>query len=356
MEECRLRRRPYALIAGFALCAVTAAPTAFAADPVADFYHGKTVHIVVGAAAGGGYDLVGRAIATRLGPHIPGNPNIVVENMPSAGGLTMANYLYNAAPKDGTMIGLPTNATALEPSLKVLTHAGGTANFDIAKFSWLGTAAQVPQVLFVWHTAGVETAQDLKATKVIMGALSAGSDSYLLPTVMNKILGAKMQVVPGYEGQSDTFIAMERGEIQGHSDGFAGLVGQHPDWVRDKLVRILIQFGRERLPQLPDVPTAIELATDPLDKDMLRFYSYKYDIAYALIAPPGIPSDRVEALRNAFAETMQDPQYQEAAQHIALPLNSLDSTAVTKIIDAIQSTPQNVVDYTRQMLVPKTAN
>jgi tripartite-type tricarboxylate transporter receptor subunit TctC len=344
------------LVAGLALAVVTAAPAAFAADSIADFYRGKTVHIVVGAAAGGGYDLVGRTIAARLGAHIPGNPGVVVENMASAGGLAMANYLYNSAPRDGATIGLPTNATALEPSLKVLTHAGGTANFDIAKFSWLGTAAQQPQVLFVWHTAGVETAEDLKTTKVIMGALSAGSDSYLLPRLMNTILGAKMQVVPGYEGQSDTFVAMERGEIQGHSDGFAGLIGQHPDWVRDKLVHILIQFGRERLPQLPDVPTAIDLATDPLDKDMLRFYSYKYDIAYALIAPPGVPQDRVNALRKAFDDTMQDPQYQEAAQHIALPLNSLDGNAVTKIIDAIQSTPQAVVDHTREMLVPKTAD
>jgi tripartite-type tricarboxylate transporter receptor subunit TctC len=356
-QEDLLGRMHSLLVTGFTLTAtVFAAPTVFAADSVADFYHGKTLHIVVGAAAGGGYDLVGRTIASRLGSHIPGNPTIVVENMPSAGGLTMANFLYNTAPKDGTTIGLPTNATALEPQLKVLTHAGGTANFDIAKFSWLGTAAQAPQVLFVWHTAGVQTAEDLKTTKVILGALSAGSDSYLLPTVMNKILGAKMQIVPGYEGQSDTFVAMERGEIQGHSDGFAGLIGQRPDWVRDKLVRILIQFGRTRLSQLPDVPTAIELATDELDKDMLRFYAYKYDIAYALIAPPHVPAERVEALRKAFDDTMSDPQYQDAAKHIALPLNSLNGDAVTKIIAAIQSTPQTVVDHAREMMVPKSAN
>ena len=173
---------------------------------------------------------------------------------------------------------------------------------------------------------------------------------------MNKILDAKMQVVSGYEGQSDTFVAMERGEIQGHSDGFAGLIGQKPDWVRDKLVHILIQFGRTRLPQLPDVPTAVELASDELDKDMLRFYSYKYDIAYALIAPPTVPAERVDALRKAFAETMNDPQYKEAAQQIALPLNSLGGDAVTKIIDAIQTTPQNVVDHTRDMMTPKSAN
>src|ERR1019366_100380 len=134
-------------------------------------------------------------VASRIGLHIPGNPSVVVDNIPAASGLVMVNYLYNSAPRDGTTIGLPTNATALEPRLKVLTRAGGAANFDISKFSWLGTAAQQPQVLFVWHAAGVQTAADLKTTKIIEGALSVGSDSYVLPVVINNLLGAKMQIV-----------------------------------------------------------------------------------------------------------------------------------------------------------------
>lgn len=336
--------------------AVLAMPGAFAADSVADFYRGKTLHIAVGASAAGGYDLVGRIVASRIGLHIPGNPSVVVDNIPAASGLVMVNYLYNSAPRDGTTIGLPTNATALEPRLKVLTRAGGTANFDISKFAWLGTAAQQPQVLFVWHAAGVRSAADLKTTKIIEGALSVGSDSYVLPVVIDNVLDAKLQIVSGYEGHGDMFVAIERGEVQGYSDSFAGLVGNKPDWIKNGLVHILIQFGRERLPQLPDVPTAIELAAGQTDKDALRFYSYKYDIAYAFVAPPDVPAERVEALRTAFDETMRDPEYVAAAKRIQLPLNPLDGTAVTKIIDAIQATPQDIVDHMREKMVPKPAN
>jgi tripartite-type tricarboxylate transporter receptor subunit TctC len=344
-----------ALAALFIVTAALCAPPASAADAVADFYHGKIIHLVVAASAGGGYDLVSRTVASRLAAHIPGNPSIVVENMPAASGLVMANYLYNSAPRDGTTLGLPTNSTALEPRLKLLSRAGGAANFDISKFNWIGTAAQQPQVLFVWHTVPVQTAEDLKTTKVIMGALT-GSDSYTLPVVMNNVLGAKMEVITGYEGQGDTFVALERGEIQGHSAGLANLASAKPEWVRDKMVRILIQFGRERLAELPDVPTAIELAHDDLDKDMLRFFSYKYDIAYALITPSDVPAERLKALRTAFDETMKDPEYIAAAQRIKLPINPLDGDAVTKIIDQIQTTPQDVVDHMRQMMVPKPAN
>lgn len=243
----------------------------------------------------------------------------------------------------------------LKPRLKVLTRAGGSANFDVSKFSWLGTAARQPQVLFVWHAAGVKTAEDLKKTKIVMGALSVGSDSFVLPTVMNNMLGAKMQIVPGYEGHGDMFVAIERGEVQGYSDSFAGLIGNKPDWIRDKLVYILMQFGRERLAALPDVPTAIELVSDALDKDALRFYSYKYDMAYAFVAPPNVPAERVKALEAAFDATMKDKEYIDAARKIELPINPLNGDAVTKIIDAIETTPQKVVDRMREAMASKTA-
>jgi tripartite-type tricarboxylate transporter receptor subunit TctC len=346
-----------AAVAGFLLgVSALAARSASAADPVADFYHGKTLHIVVGAAAAGGYDLVGRLIASRIGQHIPGNPSVVVENMTAGSGLAMANYLYNSAPRDGTAIGVPTNAMALEPRLKVLTRAGGSANFDITKFNWLGNAAQQPQVLFVWHAAGVRTAEDLKNTKLIIGALSIGSDSFVLPNVIDNMLGAQMQIVPGYEGHGDMFVAIERGEVQGYNDSFAGLIGNKPDWIRDKLVYILIQFGRERLASLPDVPTAVELAPDKIDKDALTFYSTKYDLAYTLIAPPDVPAERLTALRTAFDETMKDSEYIAGAKKIELPVNPLDAAAVTKIIDSVQATPQDVVDRMRELMVPKAAN
>jgi tripartite-type tricarboxylate transporter receptor subunit TctC len=320
------------------------------ADAVADFYHGKTIRLIVGSAAGGGYDIVGRLVATRLGAHIPGNPAVVVENMAGAGGLVMANTLYNSAPRDGTAIGLPTNAVPLEPRLKLLTRNGGTAGFDIGQFGWLGSAARQPQVLCVWHEVPVRTAAELKTTPVLMGTLGVGTDSYTLPLVMNEVMGAKMKVVPGYVGESDTLVALERGEIQGNSAGLANLLSAEPEWLRDGKVRILIQFGRERLPELPDVPAAPELAGDDIDRDMLRFFALKYDMAYTLITPPGVPLERLAALRIAFDATMQDPEYIAAAKKISLPVNPLSGDDVTKLVALIQDAPQNVVDRMRSIL------
>ncbi len=335
------------------LTALTCMATGAIADEISDFYKGKTVRIFVGASAGGGYDLVARTIGQRLTAYIPGKPNIVVENVPAAGGLVMLNSFYNTAARDGTALAVPTNALALEPKLKVLTRAGGNASFDVTKFNWLGTAARQPQVLFFWHKAAVQSVNDLKTKQTIIAALSPGSDSYILPNVMNKLLGAQMKIVPGYEGHGDTFVALERGEVQGYNDSFAGLVGNKPDWIRDKLVHILIQYGRQRLPQLPDVPTAIEIVPEKIDKDALDFYASKYDLAYTMITPPGVPAERIVALRTAFDETMKDPQYIAAAKRIELATNPLNGAEVTKIVNDIQQAPQNVVDRMRDLMTVK---
>ena len=228
------------------MCALSAAPAAAQTNAVADFYKGKTLRISVGASVGGGYDLVARIIANRIGAHIPGNPSVVVENIPSASGLVMANTLYNKAPRDGTTIGLPTNAIALEPRLKVLTRAGGEASFDVSKFAWLGVASRQPQILFFWNTAGIKTVEDLKTKPTIVAALSSGSDSFLLPTVINNMLGAKMKIVPGYEGHGDVFPALMRGEVQGYNNSLAGTISSNPEYIRNGTLNVVIQFGRSR--------------------------------------------------------------------------------------------------------------
>ena len=335
-----------------AVACLVAPAFAHAQSSIADFYRGKTISLMVGASVGGGYDLVARLVASRLGAHIPGNPSIVVQNIPNAGGLVMANNLYNIAARDGTAIGLPSNAITLETRLKILTRGGGNASFDVAKFNWLGTAARQPQVTYAWHTAGVKTAEDLRTKPLIMAALSPGSDSYILSVVMNKVLGAKMKIVSGYEGAADTSVALERGEVQGYNNNFTSLIGNHPQWIRDRLVHILIQFGRERLELLPDVPTAIELATKDIDRASLRLYSNKYEIAYGLITPPGVPAERIAALRAAFDATMRDPDYIAGAQRIRLPLNHLNGDAVSKLIAEIESAPQAVADNMRELMTP----
>jgi tripartite-type tricarboxylate transporter receptor subunit TctC len=334
------------------LAIIGSAQGARAQNSVADFYRGKTMSLVVGAPAGGGYDLVGRLVASRIGAHIPGRPNVVVQNLPSAGGLVMANNLYNIAAKDGTVIGVPSNAITLETRLKLLTRSGGNAAFDVAKFNWLGTAARQPQVTYAWHTAGVVTAQDLVTKPIIMAALSPGSDSYILSVVMNNVLGARMKIVTGYEGAADTSVALERGEVQAYNNNFTSLLANHPDWIADKRVHILVQFGRERLDILPDVPTAIELATKEIDRASLRLYATKYEVAYGVMTPPGVPAERVGALRAAFDATMKDPEFIAGAQRMRLPLNSLDGAAVSKLIAEIDQAPQDVVDNMRALMTP----
>ena len=196
----------------------------------------------------------------------------------------------------------------------------------------------------------MQNVEDLKKTKTIIAALSPGSDSFILPNVMNKLLGAQMQIVPGYEGHGDTFVALERGEVQGYNDSYAGLAGNKPDWIRDKLVHILIQFGRNKLPQLPDVPTAIDVVKDPIDKEALAFYASKYDLAYTMITPPGVPAERIAALRTAFDQTMRDPEYQANAKKIELANNPLNGDEVTKLVNDIQQAPQGAVDRMRDLM------
>ena len=186
------------------------------AQSVADFYRGRTVKFLIGGSVGGGYDLVGRLIASRIGAHIPGNPNVVAENLPSAGGLIMANTLYNREARDGSVFGMPTNAVALEPRTKALSRESGGVRFEADKFGGLGAAARQPQAMFMMADAPVKNAADLRTKKSLIAALM-GSDSYILPALMNATAGTQMQIIPGYRSLADSLLAMERGEVHGHS-------------------------------------------------------------------------------------------------------------------------------------------
>jgi tripartite-type tricarboxylate transporter receptor subunit TctC len=320
-----------------------------AADSVADFYKGKSIRMLIGAAAAGGYDVAGRAVADHISRYIPGNPAIVVENMPGATSLVMTNYLYNSAARDGTVMGMPNNTVPLEPKLKMLSRDGGNVKFDLSRFNWVGTPVQEPQILWVLSTAARDI-DDLRTRKVVMGSTGPGADNYTLPQIVNHVLGTKLEIVTGYQGINEIFLAAERGEVQGNTGGVSNLFGSRPDWVRDGKVRVLMQFGTERVAQLEDVPTAMELATSDIDRDLLRFYALKFNMARPLALPPDVPVERVQALQDAFDATMRDPLYQKEATDAGLDLNPLGGVAVTKLIEEIQATPDAVVDRLRQIL------
>jgi tripartite-type tricarboxylate transporter receptor subunit TctC len=341
------------MIARFAAAALlAAAATAAQAEPVEDFYRGKTIELLIGGAAGGGYDLAGRTVANHLGRHIPGNPGFVVKNLPGATSLIMTNQLYNGARRDGTVIGMPLSNIPLEPRLKLISPDGANLRFDIERFGWIGTPVQEPQVTWVWHTAPARNIDELRTNPIRMGATTSSADNYVLPTLVNRLLGTKMQVVTGYIGQNEINLAVERGEVQGNNTGLSNITVNRADWLRDGKVRILLQFGAERLPVLPDVPTAIELATADEDRALLRFYAVKFPMARPLAAPPEVPAERLAALRAAFDATMKDPKYIEDAQRIGLDVNPLGGEEIAAQIRQVQATPESVVARLRELLAP----
>jgi tripartite-type tricarboxylate transporter receptor subunit TctC len=320
------------------------------AQSVADFYRGKTIEMLIGGAVGGGYDLAGRTVANHIGRHIPGNPGFIVRNMPGATSLIMTNHLYNVAKRDGTAIGMPTSNIPLEQRLRVISPDGANVKFEIERFGWIGTPVQEPQITWVWHTAPVHNVDDLRNNAIRMGATTSSADNYLLPTIVNQLLAIRMQVVTGYIGQNEIFLAVERGEVQGNNTGLSNITVNKADWLRDGKVRILLQYGTERLPSLPDVPTAIELAPAEADRALLRFYAVKFSMARPLMAPPEVPAERVAALRAAFDATMKDPQYLNEARRIGLDVNPLGGEGIAKLIQQVQAAPQPVVDRLRELL------
>ena len=325
-------------------------PVSARADTVADFYRGKAIELLIGGAVGGGYDLAGRTVANHIGRHIPGNPNIIPRNMPGATSLIMTNHLYNVAKRDGTVIGMPTSNIPLEQRLKLISSDGANVRFDIERFNWIGTPVQEPQITWVWHTAPARNVEDLRTNTIRMGATTSSADNYILPSIMNTVLGTRLQTVTGYIGQNEIFLAVERGEVQGNNTGLSNITVNKADWLRDGKVRILVQYGIERLTDLPNVPTAIELAPEGADRALLRFYAVKFNMARPLVAPPDVPVERVAALRAAFDATMKDPQYLEEARRIGLDVNPLGGEGIAKLIREVQATPQGVVDRLRELL------
>ena len=324
--------------------------TAARAETVADFYRGKTIELAIAGAPAGGYDVAARTLANHYSRHIPGNPTVIVKNMPGAAGLVVTNYLYNVAKRDGTVIGMPTSNVPIEPRLKLLSPDGSNVKFDLANFSWIGTPLQEPQVTWVWHTAPAASVDDLKTNTILMGATTASADNAILPMLVDELIGTKMKVLTGYQGQNEINLAAERGEVQGNNTGLSNLTVNKADWLRDGKVRILLQFGNERLPQLPDVPTAIELASSDADKAMLRFYGLKFTMARPLLVPPQVPAERIAALQAAFEATMQDPAYIEEAHRIGLDTNWLGAKALADRVGDIAATPQAVVDHLHELL------
>jgi tripartite-type tricarboxylate transporter receptor subunit TctC len=313
-------------------------------------WDGKTVTFYVGIPPGGSYDMFPRILAEFMAKRIPGNPRIIVENMPGAGSLTMMNYLYNLAPRDGTAIGFPMNTVLLEPTLKLMSGSGGSVKFDLSKVSWLGTPGSDPAVLWVSSSSPIKTFAELRGKPLNLGATAPSADSFLVESLCNKLLGTQIKIISGYAGLADYAIAFERGEIDGAATDFAGLSIARPDWLETGKIRVLAQFGMNRSAALPDVPTAVELAENDDARAMLGLFSIKYTAAYPVVLPPGIGLDAYQVLKAAFIETSKDPGYQEQLSKLRLASGLVSSDEVTSMVAQAAAASSKVIDGLRAAL------
>jgi tripartite-type tricarboxylate transporter receptor subunit TctC len=320
--------------------------TAARAQSVADFYRGKTIELDIGYSVGGGYDLYARLIARRLGTHIPGNPTVVPKNMEGAGSLRLANYLYAAAPSDGTVIGATSRGAAFDP---LLNETG--ARFDASKFSWIGSANNEVSVCVALASSGVTKFDDLFTKQLTIGSTGAADDTYQFPALVNAVLGTKFKIVTGYPGGNDVSLALERGEVQGRCGwSWSSIKTTRFNWVRDKRIVVLVQMSLSKHPDLPDVPLIMDLAKTDEQRQIFKMIFARQTMGRPYLAPPGVPADRLAALRKAFMDTMADQEFLGEAEQSKFEINPVDGEQLEALVKNIYQTPPEVVKKAAAMV------
>lgn len=319
------------------------------AQPAVEFYKGKTISLVVSSSAGGGYDLLARAIARYLPKHIPGAPIVAVRNMPGAGGIVATNYLYNVASKDGLTMGGVQNNTPFEPLL-------GTkeAEYDPKNFNWLGSPSYETGLLIVWNTVPVSSVDDVRKRQVTVSSSGVNSTPSFYARLLTELLGLKLKIVVGYPGQNESFIAMERGEVDGYPSIFwSALSSTRPDWITQKKVKYIVQYGPEREKGAGETPFVADLLTKSDDKLLLKAAIAPLALGRPYLMPPGVPADRVALIQKAMTETFVDPEFLAEAEKLNLGVNVPRSPEETKrIVDEAYATPSAIVERLRHIAQP----
>jgi len=316
-----------------------ASPPAAAQDPVADFYRGKQVTILVGSSAGGSASLYAQALARHMGRFLPGNASFVVQHMPGAGGLVAANTIANTAVRDGTIFAITSRTTAIEPLL-----GNRNAKFDGRQFQWLGTANVEYTTCFAWHTAVVKTLADTMTTELIVSGTGADATEVVWPKAANKLLGTRFKIVLGYPGSTEMLLALERGEVEGNCGlGWTFLKLRKADWLKEKKINILFQWSLAKHPDLPNVPLIIDSAKSAEDRKVFEFLLATQEMGRPFFAPPGVPAERVKALREAFARTLKDAQFLTDADKMGIEVQHVGGEAVQALIERIYAAPPEVI-------------
>ena len=340
-----ITRSKRAMAAWALLAGATFGTTDTRADSVEDFYKGKNLSIIVGFSPGGGYDLNARAVGRYIGKHIPGNPKVIVQNMPGAGSLTAINHMANLAPKDGTAIATFSRGTPFEPLM-----GNKQAQFDPRTLTWIGSPSRETNLVFTRTQANFKTLDDLRGREVVIATSGGGADTATFPLIMNAVFKTKMKIVTGYPGASELLLAVERGE----ADGMAGLSWGYlkvarPAWVPEKKIDVQLQLGLTKAVDLPNVASALDLVKDQADRQFLEVFLARLAIAWPLAGPANMPADRANTLRAAFAETMKDVEYKAEAEKHAIDVDPVFADEIASILNRVYAASPEVIERARQI-------
>jgi len=330
---------------GLAVFALGASAPAHA-QPVADFFRGKTINLSIGYTSGGGYDLNARVLAKHMGRHIPGNPTIVPQNMPGAGSLRVANFLYGVAPKDGTAFGMIGRGMAMEPLI-----GANPPQYDARRFTWLGSVGDQVSVCATWHSSSVKSWNDMLAKPFTVAGEGSGSDSDIFTPMMRNLFGVKVRIISGYPGGPEMNLAMERGEVDGRCGwSWSSVKITKPEWLTGKRINLLLQMALQKSGELPDVPLIMDFARDDRERQILKLVLARQQMGWPFLAPPDLPADRAQALRQAFDNTMKDADYLAEAKLRLLEVNPMTGAEIDKLIGELYQTPPDVIAMTKSVI------
>jgi tripartite-type tricarboxylate transporter receptor subunit TctC len=328
-----------------AAMALAATSSAFAQTP-AEFYKGKTVELDISSSVGGGYDIHGRLLARHMTKYMPGNPIFVPKNVEGAGGLRLANLLYNTAPRDGTVFGIIYRSTAFEP-----LFGNKAAQIDATKFTWIGSASNEVSICVAWHTTGVTSINDIMSKELVVGSTGPGADTYQFAKIINGVFGTQMKIINGYPGGNEIVLAMERGEVGGRCGwSWSAVKATRMSWLDDKKMHVFLQMALTKHPDLPNAPLILDLAKTEEQKSIIKLVFARQVVAWPYVAPPGVPPDRAEALRKAFLDTMKDKDFLAEADKAKLEILPVSGEEIHKLIVELYATPTEVVQKTMEML------
>ena len=329
------------LRAAFASAAIIASAPVFA-NEVENFYKGRNVSFLVGVSQGGGYDTDLRLVARHITRHIPGRPNAVPQNMTGATGLVMANFMYRVAPRDGSVVALIQNGL---PTFQAVGREG--VQFDAREFQWIGSVAPTVEAMITSKASGVRTVEDAKKREVIAGSNGASGITYMYPLMMNEMMGTRFKMVTGYPGSGQLNLALERGEVEARNNSWTSIKSTKPDWIKDGLINVLVYSGPPQ-DDLPGVPHFEDLIADPENRAVARVVTAGNKLGRPFTVAPGVPADRVEALRAAFIAMLKDPEFQKDADALRIEVQPVAHQELKRIIDELFATPDHLKERARK--------